>query len=676
MANMNSNSFLVLKFEETKIPVFKEVRGKDWIFYGDNNLYPNDLITLFNRSAKHNAIVTSKSEYIAGQGLKAKAQNVGDKVAFDIFNSTFTDGKVDTLFFKCGLDLELFNGFALQMIPTKKGGWVAYHIDFARLRCNKDKTTIFYSEDWSKYKQDEETTGYKEYPAFDVEKKTESILYYRSYRPKAGLDVYTYPDYIGCIPYIECDYQIANFHVNNLRNGFTGATVINFFNGEPTPEEQKKIEAKFKSKFAGTDAAGGVVLVFSDSKSKEPKIENILPSDFDKQFDILNKTVQQEIFTGHKITSPMLFGIKTEGQLGGRNELIEAFELFQNVYINSRQTKLLSVFDEFAKMYGVTGGLGIIPIEPIGYFLTESEVSASLTPDEKRNWIAEKLDIPIQLDQSKTETKTVADNINTLSPLVANNVLNSMTVNEVRSLAGLPPIAGGDVLNSAPIANTPAPTQMTTHVGCAHDFAEADEDSILQVFSEYGVPADNYSFIRTKFVHKRRPIKFEDVVTVEISKEGGKVLSAIKGNPKGGINEIADAVKLPSETVLEIVNKLQEDGLLDTDGTNYKITSAGNKMLKQNNVLKIKSMYQYALSPYLKGQPAVLPDNRTRPFCEKLIGLNKLYTRNELSQISQRVYGDENSVWIRRGGFYRNPTSGETTPFCRHVWALVTVIEK
>ena len=163
------------------------------------------------------------------------------------------------------------------------------------------------------------------------------------------------------------------------------------------------------------------------------------------------------------------------------------------------------------------------------------------------------------------------------------------------------------------------------------------------------------------------------MITVEISKEEGKVLSAIKGNPKGGINEIADAVKLPSETVLEIVNKLQEDGLLETDGTNYKVTSAGTKTLKQNNVLKIKSMYQYALSPYA---PPLVAGGESRKFCEKLMDLKKLYTRNELSQISQRVYGDENSVWIRRGGFYRNPNSGETTPFCRHVWALVTVIEK
>jgi DNA-binding Lrp family transcriptional regulator len=625
MANskiMTSSAITYLSFEETKIPVFKEVRGKDWIFYGNNNLYPNELIDLFSRSTTHNTIVNSKSEYISGQGLRSKSLNVSERMAFDIFNNTFTSGTVDSLFAKVALDNELFNGFALQMIPTKKGGWTAYHVSFSRIRANEDRTTFYYSEDWSKYRQDAEDTGFKEYPAFDKDKKKESILYFVNYRPKNGMDTYPTPNYLPATPYIECDYQIANFHVNNLRNGFTGSTIINFFNGEPTPEEQKKIEQKLKRKFSGTDNAGGVILVFSDSKSKEPLITNIQPSDFDKQFDILNKTVESKIFIAHSVTSPALMGVMTGASLNqNKDELKDAFAMFNETYITTRRNKILAVFNDFAQMYGVAQGLEVKDYNPFKFTLSDADVSLVLTPEEKRKWISENLSVAL-------------------------------------------------INNSVP------PTQMSTHVECAHDFAEADEDSVLQVFSEYGVPADNYSFIRTKFVHKRRPIKFEDVVTVEISKEDGKVLSAIKGNPKGGINEIADAVKLPSETVLEIVNKLQEDGLLDTDGTNYKITSAGNKMLKQNNVLKIKSMYQYALSPYLKGQPAVLPDDRTRPFCEKLIGLNKLYTRNELSQISQRVYGDENSVWVRRGGFYRNPTSGETTPFCRHVWALVTVIEK
>ena len=389
---MKADNIVYLSFEETKVPEFTEQKGKEWIFYGKNNLYPQELINLFNRSAKHNAIVTGKAGFIQGNGLIPKDKL--KQAEFDLFEKTLTDGSTQRLFYKSVLDFEIYNGFALEMIPSSNGRWNAYHIDFARLRISKDRDKIFYSEDWSKYKQTAEDTNFQEYPLWDANKKKKSILYFCNYRPKAGLDYYTYPDYIGAVAYIECDYQIANFHVNNLRHGFTGATIINFFNGEPTPEEQKKIEAKLKKKFAGTDNAGGIVLVFSDNKAKEPKIENILPSDFDKQFDILNKTVQQEIFTGHKITSPMLFGIKTEGQLGGRDEIKEAYELFQNTYINEHRNKVLEVYNKLAALYNV-GELDVRNTEPVGISFSEQTLTQFLTKEEIRKLIADKMGIAL-----------------------------------------------------------------------------------------------------------------------------------------------------------------------------------------------------------------------------------------------------------------------------------------
>ncbi len=78
-----------------------------------------------------------------------------------------------------------------------------------------------------------------------------------------------------------------------------------------------------KRKFSGTDNAGRFVVTFNDDVSKAPTLEPLTPSDMDKQFEILNKTVQQEIFISHRVVNPMLFGVKTEGQLGGRQEMVE-----------------------------------------------------------------------------------------------------------------------------------------------------------------------------------------------------------------------------------------------------------------------------------------------------------------------------------------------------------------
>ena len=612
---MKADNIVYLSFEETKVPEFTEQKGKEWIFYGKNNLYPQELINLFNRSAKHNAIVTGKAGFIQGNGLIPKDKL--KQTEFDLFEKTLTDGSTQRLFYKSVLDFEIYNGFALEMIPSSNGRWNAYHIDFARLRISKDRDKIFYSEDWSKYKQTAEDTNFQEYPLWDANKKKKSILYFCNYRPKAGLDYYTYPDYIGAVAYIECDYQIANFHVNNLRHGFTGATIINFFNGEPTPEEQKKIEAKLKKKFAGTDNAGGIVLVFSDNKAKEPKIENILPSDFDKQFDILNKTVQQEIFTGHKITSPMLFGIKTEGQLGGRDEIKEAYELFQNTYINEHRNKVLEVYNKLAALYNV-GELDVRNTEPVGISFSEQTLTQFLTKEEIRKLIADKMGIEL-------------------------------------------------------LPATPAPALPTPVAACKHDFSKEEEDKAIEIFSQFGTDEANYDFVKVRSVHRKRPFLFEDVISIELNKTQGKILGLIKSNPLIGINEIATALELDSDLIASEIETLTENGMIKQDGANYKITSAGNKAMKENKVISLKSLYKYALSPYIKGEPDILPDDRTRPFCERLLNLKKLYSRKELDDISDRLGYD---VWTRRGGFYTNPNTGETTPFCRHIWQSVTVIEK
>ena len=55
---------IFLKFADSAIPVFKEERNKDYIKYGDKNGYPEYLLTLYNKSAKHNAIINWRHHVI------------------------------------------------------------------------------------------------------------------------------------------------------------------------------------------------------------------------------------------------------------------------------------------------------------------------------------------------------------------------------------------------------------------------------------------------------------------------------------------------------------------------------------------------------------------------------------------------------------------------------------
>jgi hypothetical protein len=69
----NTTNFLnVLTFAEARQPEYTEKKGENggYIEFGKKNDYPNYLVDLFTKSAKHNAIIKSKVNYITGNGFK------------------------------------------------------------------------------------------------------------------------------------------------------------------------------------------------------------------------------------------------------------------------------------------------------------------------------------------------------------------------------------------------------------------------------------------------------------------------------------------------------------------------------------------------------------------------------------------------------------------------------
>ena len=325
-----------INFHDNKLPAFKENKAKGIYTFGEDNLYPEFLIEMYNKSPKHNAIVSAKASYLAGVGTSIKGQDTEiiakaqQKVeAINAYES------LDELKAKVADDLELFNGFALEVIWSRDKQKISeiYHLPFQKIRKTLDDKFAF-CEDWSDRKCE-----IIEYNPFNpITRESKQLYYCQLYR--AGQGIYPLPDYVGGLKYIEIDTEVSNWHLNSIKNGFSAQTLIQMFKGYPTPEEARKTERALKKNYTGTDNAGGLIIQYNDPNEKESIINNLQPSDFDKQFDILNKTVQQEIFVSHKVNSPMLFGVRVEGQLGGRSELIEAYEMFQSAYVEPRQKKL------------------------------------------------------------------------------------------------------------------------------------------------------------------------------------------------------------------------------------------------------------------------------------------------------------------------------------------------
>jgi predicted transcriptional regulator len=332
--------FQRLNFHDNKLPVFKENKAKGFVTFGADNLYPDFLIELFNKSPKHNAIVSAKASYIAGIGTEVFGSNTEEiaKAQAKLKNINAYE-TYEELKAKVAYDAELFNGFAVEVIwnKAKTAPSEYYHIPFKDIRKGLEGDFV-YCADWTDNKA--EKIHYQPYNPITRESK--QIYYCQFYRPGQG--EYPLPDYVGALKYIEVDTEISNYYLNSIKNGFTAQTHIQLFKGYPSAEEARATARRFKESYQGTDNAGGLIIQYNDPTEKESVINNLQPSDFDKQFDLLNKTVQQEIFVAHKVNSPMLFGVRVEGQLGGRSELIEAYEMFHHAYIEPRQQKIDDTF--------------------------------------------------------------------------------------------------------------------------------------------------------------------------------------------------------------------------------------------------------------------------------------------------------------------------------------------
>jgi DNA-binding MarR family transcriptional regulator len=655
-----------LKFDQVPLPIYKEVKGKEWIYYGEKNDYPNYLLRLYNNSAKHNAIITGKVDYICGNGWDAKTEDEMEKAkAYSMIDKVNTEGEsLDDITKKFSTDLSIFGGYYVQVIWNKAGTEIAeiYHVDYYKVRTNIDNTIFYVAEDWVKNGTINSKPNYISYPAFDPNnKKGSQILYFKEYR--AGSNIYSLPDYRGAITYIEVDISIGEYHLNTINNGMFTSKLINLNNGKVSEEEEERIEEQMKDKFSGSKNAGKFMLSFNDSAENAPTILDLSGTELDKHFNLLNLTVQQEIFSGHKITSPMLFGIKTEGQLGGRSELREASELFQNTYINTKQKSIEALVNYLYEFNGLTAHLELRKTEPIAFEFSEAIISANMTQDE----IREKLGLPQIQKTESSGSQDVINALNSLSPLIATKVVESMSAEELRKLIGLAPEKTLQVPESSIV---PMSLECSSH---------DKESEYLALFDGKGTPRDNFVILqsdRLTFSSEEEFNKFEKFADYTLNSVQESILKIIKETPKAVNSDIAKSVGVSEAIVEQTIGKLIDDLVIEEkvnrDGTaTRKITQIGNDAIKKlTPITSFKVMYSYEERPNV---PAA--KSGSRPLCQKLYnsGDSLFYTREEIQNISiQLGY----SVFQLCGGWYHNPDTGKTTPYCRHEWKRNVIVEK
>ena len=362
MENKKKHKFSIIpKYGEYLYPTgpeFENDKG-DIVYYGTDNKFPQLIIDLYHKSSVHSTAVNAKHQAVIGQGLTGLDEGILEFANKE--GETWND-----IFAKVALDRVLYGGFALEVIWSNDRTKIAevYHIDFSYVRAKKmdhrgNVPGYYVWKDFGKMKGFiPNKTDIPYLPKFNRVDRTNpsQLIYFKPYT--SGLDYYPLPDYMGSLKTIELDTEVDNFHTNNLKNGLAPSLAVTTFT-DADVEEREEIERMLRNAYSGTDNAGSLMYMDVANRDQMPEIVPIPQNGADGYYTTVNDMVTQKILTGHRITSPMLVGIKTAGQLGGREELLDAYSHFLTTVIYPMQSDILKTFESIFKVNGVETTLGV-----------------------------------------------------------------------------------------------------------------------------------------------------------------------------------------------------------------------------------------------------------------------------------------------------------------------------
>lgn len=654
-----------INFTKTMVKPLEIKDNGGFVKWGKKNDYPFFLNELREGSPVHGGIIKNKVRYISGGGIEVISGQVDE-----FLQNKYADFTIDEVADAMADDYEGMGGFVAKgtwdMEGTKVVKWEALPTDQCRFSEKLDR--VYLSDDWNAQKQSAEATNFRSYPILDENNKNGSFfIFYKDpvKKNKKELGIYPKPPYFSGIYAIETDYLLNRYNNSLVQNSFSSGKMIVLTDGIPeTQEEVDKAVNGIKSKSAGVDNAGDIIVTFAESRERAPIVENLNGDDLDKRYSQTGATTLQNILIAHGVVSPTLFGVMQQGSFNAA-ESAQLFEVFKKTYVTQRQERLNWMLNKMLELSGYTGVIQLKEVKPIEDATNNAAGAPTVVVNAPTGTTDTTATAPVE-DVSKT-----ALNGAQISSLV--DVVAKVKTGEIDADS-----AAAIIIASFPSIDEATAKKMVgldaqTFSSCKHSHTFSKSD--IEVFEEFGEDQGNFE----EFA--RLPIewdsKSDDVFTKhdqvfatigEISAEmqdADKQILALLNNGEDS-NAIAEATGLAIKDVALSIARLNDWGLIK----NGELSSLAERLIASadGEIPEFEIRYSYQVR-------SDVPEAKSgsREFCQQLMNLSRSYTREEINTISSRVDRD---VWVYKGGFYTNPDTQITTPWCRHLWFQSIVTKK
>jgi hypothetical protein len=378
MNKKNSSGIHFVQLEAYSAPKTTENNRDAWVGFGEDNNFFQFLIDRYNGSTTNNAVINNIVKLIYGRGLDATDSNKKPNEYAQMM-MLFRKDVVK----KGVADLKMLGQYAYQLIYNKSKDSIirVEHIPVQLLRaekCNKkgEIEAYYYSDNW------EDTNKFppKRIPAFGFGDKTLEILYVGNYT--VGQKYYSNVDYIGAIPYAKLEEEIADYLINDVQNGFSPTSVVNFNNGIPDEEKRELISRQVSATLTGSKGKK-VVVSFNNDETKKTTVDSIPLNDAPKHYEYLSEESKSKILLGHGVVSGLQFGIPSaSGFSSNADELKNAITLFDNMVIRYFQDTFIDGIEKVLSFNGISLNLYFRTLQPLE-FVDLNPIADKATAEEE-----------------------------------------------------------------------------------------------------------------------------------------------------------------------------------------------------------------------------------------------------------------------------------------------------